>query len=97
MAKAHLKVNKYDALCNAQGVHFLPIAVCAFGGMLRAAEDFISLLARCVADRTGLDPALAVGQFWQRLSVSLWRWNARMILKGRPVPSGGWAHFMLQA
>ena len=97
VAKVREKDSKYAALCQAQGVEFLPLAVCAYGGWLPAGEEFAKQLARRLSDRTGLDSAIAISQFWQRASLALWRWNARLILKGTSAPRGQWAQALLRA
>ena len=74
------KVRKHQARCNAQGVEFLPLAVCSFGGWLPEGMEFVNALAARVAERTGLAHGTAVSQLWQRLSVTLWRANAQAIL-----------------
>ena len=81
---AHAKVNKHGARCAAQGVDFLPLAVCSFGGWLPEGVEFVNTLAQRVAMRSGLSQSVASVQLWQRLSVTLWRSNARAILHREP-------------
>ena len=75
------KERLYKGLCEAQGVNFLPLPFCAYGGVLDTSDDFIRTLAGRVAERTGVAPSVAIAQLWQRLSVTLWRWNAKMVLQ----------------
>ena len=81
---ANDKVRKHKARCDAQGVEFLPLAVCSFGGWLPEGMEFVNKLAARVAERTGVAHGTAVSQLWQRLSVTLWRANAHAILHRTP-------------
>ena len=78
--KVDQKNRKYRAQCDARGVQFLPLAVCSFGGWLPQGEDLIKELATRSAGRTGKDEGVVRAQFWERLSIALWRGNARQIL-----------------
>lgn len=85
------KVRKHGSRCEARGVEFLPLAVCAFGGWLSEGEAFVDLLAAGIAERTGVHKGVACMQLWQRLSVTLWRANANAILHHAPQPDlGSW-------
>ena len=88
---AQAKVNKHAARCAAQGVDFLPLAVCSFGGWLPEGVEFVNTLAQRVALRSGLSQSVASVQLWQRLSVTLWRANAQAILHREPPANlGSW-------
>ena len=80
LSKVELKNRKYLAQCEARGVVFLPLVVCSFGGWLPIGEDLVKELASRSSGRTGVDPGVLQGQYWQRLSTALWRGNARQIL-----------------
>ena len=84
-------MRKHGARCNAQGVEFLPLAVCSFGGWLPEGMELANALAGRVAERTGVSYGVAVSQLWQRLSVTLWRANAQAILhRSEPGFLGTW-------
>ena len=51
-----------------------------FGGWLPEGEKNVQELAVNSAGRTGRDYGIVLMQFWQRLSIALWRGNARQIL-----------------
>ena len=78
--KVDAKDRKYKSQCDARGVHFQAIAVCSFGGWLPEGEDFVKDLASRAAARGGTELGTVLGQYWQRLSLALWRGNARQIL-----------------
>ena len=82
--RRHAKVRKHHARCDAQGVEFLPLAVCSYGGWLPEGEKFVGAIARRVADHTGQSPGVVASQLWQRLSVTLWRTNAQIVLHRAP-------------
>ena len=86
---ANRKVREHGPRCEAQGVEFLPVAVCAFGGWLPEGEAFVDLLAAGIAESTGVHKGVACMQLWQRLSVTLWRANADAILHSAPQPNLG--------
>ena len=78
--KVDSKHRKYQTQCDARGVHFQAVAVCSFGGWLPNGEDLIKELARRAVGRGGGDFGAILSQYWQRLSLALWRGNARQIL-----------------
>ena len=79
LAKVDENNDKCATACANRGVDFLPVILCAFGGRLAPAEDLLSKLASRLAERTGIQPAIASMQLWQLDSTNLWRGNARMI------------------
>ncbi len=81
---AREKIRKHGARCAAAGVDFLPLADCSYGGWLPDGEKFISAIARRVADHTGQLQGVVASQLWQRLSVTLWRTNAQIMLHRAP-------------
>ena len=81
LAKVDEKKRKYEATCMARGVDLLPVAVCAFGGWLPPAEDFINKLAGRVSERASITKSVAANQLWQQVSTALWRGNARLVLR----------------
>ena len=80
MDKVDAKNRKYKSQCDSRGVHFQAIAVCSFGGWLSEGEGLMKEIASCAAARAGGERGNAAAQYWQRLSLALWRGNARQIL-----------------
>ena len=78
--KVDLKNRKYTAQCQSRGVVFQAVAVCTFGGWLQDGDALVSSLASRAANRSGGVPGTVLAQFRQRLSITLWRSNARQIL-----------------
>ena len=76
--------SKHGPRCAAAGVDFLPMVVCTFGGWLPEGEKFVSAVARHLADHSGQTQSVVASQLWQRLSITLWRTNARIILHRAP-------------
>ena len=77
-------MRKHGARCATAGVDFLPLAVCTYGGWLPDGVKFVSQLADALADQSDQSRDLVRTQLWQRLSVTLWRSNARCILHRAP-------------
>ena len=86
------KERLYKELCAGRGADFLPVPVCAFGGLLGSSEDFLSTLSARLAEHTGLNRSVASSQLWQRISVCLWAGNAKMVLQQRAPATGHWQH-----
>ena len=84
------KDRQYKELCASRGADFLPIPVCAFGGLLESSQDFLATLADRLAEHTGLNRSVAGSQLWQRISVKLWAGNAKMVLQQRAPTTGHW-------
>jgi len=80
LVKSDLKNRKYKTQCDARGVAFMPVVVCSFGGWLPEGEELVHELANRSASRSGRDVATTKAQFWERLSIALWRGNARQLL-----------------
>ena len=85
-----LKENLYSNLCAVNGVDFLAVPICAYGGCLASSDELFGTLAGRVAERTGLPKSVASTQLLQRLSVVLWRGNAKMVLHKQPATTGHW-------
>ena len=68
---ANAKVVKHGPACRAQGVDFLPLAVCSFGGWLPEGEKFVRKVAERLAEKSGMDRSVVASQLWQRLSLTL--------------------------
>ena len=80
MAKVVAKNTKYQQQCEAQGIKFVAAAVCCFGGWLEEAEAIIIRLAERSTARLGAALPMVKSEFWQRLSIVLWRGTASQIL-----------------
>ena len=78
------KVRKHGTRCANAGVDFLPLVVCAYGGWLPEGEKFLTAIGRQLSDHSGLPIGVVMSQLWQRLSITLWRTNARIILHRAP-------------
>ena len=79
-AKVRQKQAKYSAQCEAQGVTFVAAAICCFGGWLPHGEHIVETLAERAGYRSGAPVPLVKAQFWQKLSIALWKGNAHQIL-----------------
>uniref|UniRef100_A0A1X7VC05 Uncharacterized protein n=1 Tax=Amphimedon queenslandica TaxID=400682 RepID=A0A1X7VC05_AMPQE len=64
--------------CQRAGITFLPLAMETLGGWSRDAILSISCISRHLATRLGLPPVEVSHHLLQRLSVTLWRFNACM-------------------
>ena len=66
--------------CNNAGILFLPLAMETLGGWSHNTFLTLSCIGRHLANRFGLPPLEASHHLLQRLSVTLWRFNASMWL-----------------
>ena len=85
------KQRLYSGLCEANGVDFLPLPICAYGGCLGMTDELLNTIAGRIDEKLGLQKCVTLTQLSQRLSVALWRGNARMMLPR--VPSAGAGHW----
>ena len=77
------------ALCEQQGLQFLPMVVEGHGGSWGStAKDAFKALCREHASHNGVTMSSACSDFAQRMSTTLERENARAIL--RRMTPGGW-------
>ncbi|CAE8634142.1 unnamed protein product [Polarella glacialis] len=67
-------------LCQAQGSGLIPMVVETLGGWGPAAQAFFKVLARSIAERTGVPDSMAVSQLYQSFGIRLQRASARSIL-----------------
>ena len=67
--------------CRAQGIAFLPLVVETFGGWDSDAIKCLKNLARQSARRWGKNNSEEIKFFFQRLSVSLQRGNAALLIE----------------
>ena len=74
------KIRKHADNCRASGIFFQPLVVETFGGWDPEAAKLLKAMATHCAPRKSLPPALEIRQFFQRLSVTLQRGNATLLL-----------------
>ena len=86
-ARKTTKNRAHFSNCRDQGIHFQPLVVETFGGWDREATSFLKELARQSARRWGRDSAQEIKFFFQRLSVSLQRGNAALLIDRDPDPA----------
>ena len=67
--------------CQAEGIFFQPLVVETFGGWDKEAIDFLKKIATKGSRRWGLTNAVAIKQFFQRLSIELQRGNAALLIE----------------
>ena len=85
VAHSHsIKVKKYEARCEAEGIIFVPLALDTFGGYHRVALEAIGKLGRQLARVVGRDEGETVQHLRQRLSVVLIRDNMNMLASRAP-------------
>ena len=74
------KIRAHYNDCRAQGISFQPLVVETFGGWDKDAVKFLKDIARLDARRWGKPDAIEIKQFFQRLSISLQRGNAALLI-----------------
>ena len=70
--------------CEAQGLHFVPLAVEVFGTWGKLACEAFGTLADLAAGRSGRTRAEELNQFLQRMAIALQRDNAHMVQSRAP-------------
>ena len=78
------KVRGAAAACQQQGLVFLPLAVETLGGMHKVAVEQLKRLGAAVGRHQGSDERVATRQLIQRLSLTLMRGNAALMIGRRP-------------
>ena len=78
------KVQGAAQVCQEQGLVFLPIAVETLGGFHKAAVEQVKRIGAALARHQGSEEHVAVRQLFQRLSLTLMRGNAAMLMTRRP-------------
>ena len=73
------KVQGAAQACQDQGIAFLPIAMETLGGL-----EQVRRIGAAVARHQGIRELLATRQLFQRLSVTLMRGNAALLMSRRP-------------
>ena len=66
--------------CREQGISFQPLVVETFGGWDKDATKFLKEMARQAARRWGMNDAIEIKHFFQRLSVALQRGNSALLI-----------------
>ena len=85
LAKAvQRKVQGVAEACQQQGLVFLPIAVETLGGLHQVAVEQVKRIGAALARNQGSDEKVATRQLFQRLSLTLMRGNAALIIGRRP-------------
>ena len=85
-ARKQTKMQSHHENFQAQGIFFQPLVVETFGGWDSDALGFLKELARQDARRWGKDSAMEIKNFFQRLSITLQRGNAALLLERDPEP-----------
>ena len=70
--------------CQQQGLGFLPVAVETVGGFHVAAVEQVKRIGAALARHQGSEEQVATQQLFQRLSLTLMRGNAAMLMSRRP-------------
>ena len=78
------KVQGAAQACQDQGIAFLPIAMETLGGFHKVALEQVKRLGAAVARHQGIEELVATKQLFQRLSVTLMRVNAALLMSRRP-------------
>ena len=85
LAKAvQRKVQGVAEACQQHGLVFLPIALETLGGFHQVAVEQVKRIGAAIARNQGSDEKVATRQLFQRLSITLMRGNAALILGRRP-------------
>ena len=74
------KIRTHSDNCRAQGIAFQPLVVETFGGWDIDAVKYLKDIARLDARRWGKSDAIEIKHFFQRLSVTLQRGNAALLV-----------------
>ena len=75
------KVQGTAQACQDQGIAFFPVAVKTLGGFHRVATEQVKRIGAALARHQGSDERVASRQLLQRLSITLMRGNAAMLMK----------------
>ena len=78
------KVQGAAQACQEQGIAFLPIAMETLGGFHKVAAEQVKRIGVAVARHQGVLETVAVKQLFQRLSLTLMRGNASLVMTRRP-------------
>ena len=75
------KIRAHFDNCRAEGIFFQPLVVETFGGWDKDAINYLKKIATKGSRRWGLTNAIAIKQFFQRLSIELQRGNAALLFE----------------
>ena len=64
-AKVIAKEGLYKDQCAVQGVDFLAVAICSYGGWLPDGIELVRRLAACLAESSGQDRSIVTANLWQ--------------------------------
>ena len=78
------KVQGAAQACQDQGIAFLPIAMETLGGFHKVALEQVRRIGAAVARHQGIEERVATRQLFQRMSVTLMRGNAALLMSRRP-------------
>ena len=78
------KVQGAAQACQEQGIAFLPIAMETLGGFHKVAAEQVKRIGAAVARHQGVVETVAVKQLFQRLSLTLMRGNAALVMTRKP-------------
>ena len=78
------KVQGAAQACQEQGIAFLPIPMETLGGFHKVAFEQVRRIGAAVARHQGIEEHVATKQLFQRLSVTLMRGNAALLMSRRP-------------
>ena len=78
------KVEGAAQACQEQGISFLPVAVETLGGFHKVAVEQTQRIGAALSRHQGIEENIAIKQLFQRMSITLMRGNAAMIMSRRP-------------
>ena len=78
------KVEGAAQACQEQGISFLPVAVETLGGFHKVAVEQTKRIGAALSRHQGIEENIATKQLFQRMSLTLMRGNAAMIMSRRP-------------
>ena len=78
------KVEGAAQACQEQGISFLPVAVETLGGFHKVAVEQTKRIGAALSRHQGIEENIAIKQLFQRMSLTLMRGNAAMIMSRRP-------------
>ena len=78
------KVDGAAQACQEQGISFLPVAVETLGGFHKVAVEQTQRIGAALSRHQGIQENIAIKQLFQRMSLTLMRGNAAMIVSRRP-------------
>jgi len=80
-ASEEVKDDHYLETVNDNGGEFIPLVCESFGVWTPFALSTLFTITDCTTVKSGISRRLVMKQLLQRVSVTLWRYNAKMILR----------------